>query len=60
MFTVAAKVIGVVITSSPGPMPCASSARCRPAVAEESAAAWRAADVCRELLLEALRPSGRW
>ena len=32
--TVEAKVIGVVITSSPGPTPSAISAQCSPAVAE--------------------------
>ncbi len=37
--TVAANVVGVVITSSPGPMPLATSARCMPAVAESSAIA---------------------
>ncbi len=35
----AVKVCVVVITSSPGPMPSASSARCRPAVAEFTAMA---------------------
>ena len=38
---VATHVIGVVMTSSPGPMPSASSARCSPAVAELTAIACR-------------------
>ena len=41
VFSVATKVIGVVTTSSPGPMPRASSAACRPAVAEETGTAKR-------------------
>ncbi len=36
-FTEAANVIGVVITSSPAPMPSVTSAVCRPAVHELSA-----------------------
>ena len=40
--TVAQKVIGVVMTSSPGPTPEASSDRCNAAVQEFSAIAWRA------------------
>ena len=39
--TVATKVIGVVITSSPGPIPLASSARCRADVPELTATAKR-------------------
>ena len=38
-FAVAANVVGVVITSSPGPTPVVISARCSPAVAESSAIA---------------------
>jgi hypothetical protein len=38
-FAVAAKVIGVVTTSSPGPIPSATSAACSPAVHEFSASA---------------------
>ena len=38
-FAVAGHVIGVVTTSSPGPIPCASSATCSAAVHELSAAA---------------------
>jgi hypothetical protein len=37
--TVAQNVIGVVMTSSPGPMPSAASATCNPAVAELTATA---------------------
>ena len=36
-FAVAGHVIGLVITSSPGPTPTASSARCIAAVPEETA-----------------------
>ena len=39
---VAQNVIGVVTTSSPAPIPAASSDRCRAAVHELSATAWRA------------------
>src|SRR5918999_3145281 len=38
-FAVAGHVIGVVITSSPGPTPSATSARCMAAVPEETASA---------------------
>ena len=38
-FAVAGHVIGVVITSSPGPTPSATSARCIAAVPEETASA---------------------
>jgi Mrp family chromosome partitioning ATPase len=38
-FAVAQKVIGVVMTSSPGPTPDATIARCRAAVHEEVASA---------------------
>src|SRR5215218_9239785 len=41
-FAVAGHVSGVVITSSPGPTPSASSDRCIAAVPEETAIAWRA------------------
>ena len=37
VFAVEAKVSGVVMTSSPGPMPCVSSARCSAAVQELTA-----------------------
>src|SRR5215211_588019 len=40
VLTVAQNVSGVVITSSPGPMPSAAKARCNPAVAELTASAW--------------------
>ena len=36
-FAVAGQVIDVVITSSPGPMPSATSERCRAAVHDETA-----------------------
>ena len=42
VLTVAAKVIGVVTTSSPWPIPSAMSARCNPAVAELTASAYGA------------------
>ena len=42
MFAVAAHVIAVVMTSSPGPIPAARSARWRPPVAELTATACRA------------------
>src|SRR2546428_5051469 len=45
MFPVAAHVMGVVTTSSPGPTPAARSARCRPAVAELIATACAAPTV---------------
>ena len=38
-FAVAGQVIGVVITSSPGPIPSATSARCMAAVPDETASA---------------------
>ena len=38
-FAVAGHVIGVVITSSPGPIPSATSARCMAAVPDETARA---------------------
>ena len=38
-FAVAGHVIGVVITSSPGPTPSATSARCIAAVPDETASA---------------------
>ena len=41
-FAVAGQVIGVVITSSPGPTPSASSARCIAAVPDATASTWRA------------------
>src|ERR671919_39049 len=41
-FFVAGQVIGVVITSSPGPTPAATSDRCMAAVPDESATACRA------------------
>ena len=37
VFAVEANVSGVVITSSPGPIPCVSSARCSAAVQELTA-----------------------
>jgi hypothetical protein len=37
----ATKLKGVVTTSSPRPMPAATTARCRPAVPELTATAWR-------------------
>src|SRR5215472_337725 len=40
VFAVATKLKALVITSSPGPMPCASRARWRAAVPEETAIAW--------------------
>ena len=46
MLTVAAKVMGVVITSSPGCSFKASMVRCRPAVAEESGTEKRAPTYC--------------
>ena len=39
VFTVAQKVSGVVITSSPGPIPSATNERCRAAVQEFTASA---------------------
>ena len=54
-FAVAEKVIGVVITSSPGPMPAAIRARCMPAVQELRPTACFAPMASRELRLEALR-----
>src|SRR5581483_3341191 len=41
-FAVAGQVIGVVITSSPAPIPVATSARCIAAVPDETAIAWLA------------------
>ena len=40
-FAVAGQVIGLVITSSPGPIPSASRERCIAAVPEETASTWR-------------------
>ena len=40
-FADATKLVGEVITSSPGPTPASSAARCRPAVPLETAVAWR-------------------
>ena len=39
VFTVEQKVMGVVMTSSPGPIPRPARARCKPAVAEFTARA---------------------
>ena len=41
-FAVAGQVMGVVITSSPGPTPTASSARCSAAVPDATASTWSA------------------
>ena len=51
--TVATKVWGTVITSSPGPMPAARNARCSALVPELTAMPWAAPLVGRELPLEA-------
>ena len=50
--TVATNVNGTVITSSPGPIPAASSARCSALVPEFTAIASLAAAVAGELPLE--------
>ena len=54
MLTVEAKVIGVVMISSPASIPRASRVRCSPAVAELSGTAKGAPDVGPKSLLEAL------
>ena len=58
-FAVAGHVIGVVITSSPGPTPSASSERCIAAVPEETASACFAPDVLGEPALQLGRVAGR-
>ena len=58
-FAVAGHVIGVVITSSPGPTPSATSARCIAAVPDETASACFAPDVLGEAPLELRRRAAR-